>query len=222
MSTEHQQYSIANQAAAIERYATEHDLAVVATYVDKGKSGIVLDRREGLRSLLRDVVGGHASYKLILVYDVSRWGRFQDTDEAAHYEFLCRSAGIPVHYCAESFLNDGSLPNMIMKALKRMMAAEYSRELSAKVYQGIKHLVELGFRSGGTPGYGFRRLLVSATRQPKQELSFGQRKSLKEDRVVLTPGPAAEVECIRDIFRMFTQEGKFPKAIAEELNRKRI
>jgi hypothetical protein len=31
----------------------------------------------------------------------SRWGRFQDADESAHYEFLCKSAGIPVHYCAE-------------------------------------------------------------------------------------------------------------------------
>jgi len=46
-------------------------------------------------------VSGHAAYKAILVYDVSRWGPFQDNDEAAHYEFLCKSTGVPVHYCAE-------------------------------------------------------------------------------------------------------------------------
>jgi hypothetical protein len=25
---------------------------------------------------------------------VGRWGRFQDSDEAAHYEFLCKMSGI--------------------------------------------------------------------------------------------------------------------------------
>jgi DNA invertase Pin-like site-specific DNA recombinase len=37
----------------------------------------------------------------VLVYDVSRWGRFQDIDESAHYEFVCKQAGIKVAYCAE-------------------------------------------------------------------------------------------------------------------------
>jgi DNA invertase Pin-like site-specific DNA recombinase len=222
MSTEHQQYSTKNQAAAIAGYAAEHGYIVIASYVDEGRSGLVLNRREALRNLLRDVVSGHAPYNLILVYDVSRWGRFQDTDEAAHYEFLCRSSGIPVHYCAESFLNDNAPPNVIMKALRRMMAAEYSRELSVKVYRGAKRLVELGFRQGGIPGYGLRRMLVSATKQPKQQLQFGQRKSIQEDHVILVPGPEEEVNCIRDIFRMFADEKKFPKAIARELNRRGV
>jgi hypothetical protein len=56
-------------------------------------------------------------------------GRFQDTDEAAHYEFLCKRSGVPIHYCAEPFANDGTVPSSILKTLKRTMAAEYSREL---------------------------------------------------------------------------------------------
>ena len=75
---------------------------------------------------------GKTDHKAILVYDVRGWGRFQDTDEA-HYEFGARSAGIPVHYCAETFANDGSLPSSIMKALKRVMAGEYSRELGVEL-----------------------------------------------------------------------------------------
>jgi len=84
-------------------------------------------------------------YAAVLVYDVSRWGRFQDTDEAAYYEFLCKQAGIPVHYCAEPFPNDSTVSSSILKALKRSMAAEYSRELGVKVYAGKKRLVRLGF-----------------------------------------------------------------------------
>ena len=39
MSTEHQQYSIANQSAAIALYAAAHNLGIVRAFVDEGKSG---------------------------------------------------------------------------------------------------------------------------------------------------------------------------------------
>jgi len=58
--------------------------------------------------LIDDVRSGVADFSAILVYDVSRWGRFQDADESAYYEFICKEAGITVHYCAEQFENDGS------------------------------------------------------------------------------------------------------------------
>ena len=161
MSTEHQQYSLDNQRLAIQDYANSSNFSVVRTYTDGAKSGVVLKRRNGLRQLLQDVMGGNPGYKAILVYDVSRWGRFQDADEAAHYEFLCKSAGIPVHYCAEAFVNDGALPNMLVKALKRTMAGEYSRELGVKVLAGLRRLARIGFKQGGLPGYGLRRMLVS-------------------------------------------------------------
>jgi DNA invertase Pin-like site-specific DNA recombinase len=222
MSTEHQQYSQQNQSFAIQNYAEAHGFQVVRTYSDAAKSGVVLRRRTGLRQLLQDVVGKDPGYETILVYDVSRWGRFQDTDEAAHYEFLCKSAGIPVHYCAEVFANDGSLPSLIMKALKRTMAGEYSRELGVKVLAGQKHLAHLGFKQGGAPGYGLRRLLVSPDRRAKQTLEFGERKSLATDRVILVPGPANEVKCVRDIFRMLVSERMSVYGIARELNRRGI
>jgi DNA invertase Pin-like site-specific DNA recombinase len=219
MSTEHQQYSFDNQSAAIRAYAAKAGFAVTHTYSDAGKSGLVLKRRDGLRQLLNDVARGAAEYKAILVYDVSRWGRFQDADEAAHYEFLCKAAGIKVHYCAEQFSNDNSFSSSMMKALKRVMASEYSRELSVKVNEGSKRVSQCGFRIGGTPGYGLRRMLVSANRDPKCLLSRCERKSLQSDRIILVPGPDNEVRCVRDIFRMFTEKQKWPAAIAGELRR---
>lgn len=165
MSTEHQRYSLDNQFEGIQRYAESHGFEVVHTYSDGAKSGVALKRRTGLRQLLQDVICGSPSYRAILVYDVSRWGRFQDTDESAHYEFVCKSAGVPVHYCAESFANDGSLSSLIMKALKRTMAGEYSRELGTKVLAGQQRLAALGFKQGGTPGYALGRMLISADGQ---------------------------------------------------------
>src|SRR3954471_22642203 len=99
MSTEHQQYSLLNQAAGIRRYAEERGFLVVKTYSDPAKSGLGIRKRPGLRALLSDVVSKSAEFKVVLVYDVSRWGRFQDNDESAFYEFICKQAGIPVRYC---------------------------------------------------------------------------------------------------------------------------
>ena len=219
MSTERQQYSIEGQSAAIEAYAKLHNFEVVQTYTDNAKSGVSLKHRQGLQQLLQDVVRGAQPYQAILVYDVSRWGRFQDTDEPAHYEFLCKSAGVPIHYCAETFANDGTLPSLIMKALKRTMAGEFSRELGVKVLAGQKRLAVLGFKQGGSPGYGLRRLLVSSDRVPKQSLTSGERKSIATDRVILVPGPEHEIQVVRDIFGMLLSEKRTVHAIARELNR---
>ena len=92
MSTEHQQYSTENQGDAILRYADNaHNMQIVRTYSDEGKSGLNLSGRGGLRELLQDVESGRADYSVILVYDISRWGRFQDADESAYYGY-CANA----------------------------------------------------------------------------------------------------------------------------------
>jgi hypothetical protein len=72
-----------------------------------------------------------------------------------------------------------------MKALKRTMAGEYSRELGVKVLAGQQRLARLGFKQGGMPGYGLRRMLVSSDGQRKQVLASGERKSIATDRVIL-------------------------------------
>ena len=107
MSTEHQQYSTENQSDKIREYASRHGIEIIRTYADAGKSGLRIDGRASLQQLLNDVESGTADFTLILVYDVSRWGRFQDADESAYYEYRCKRAGIQVIYCAEQFENDG-------------------------------------------------------------------------------------------------------------------
>ena len=62
------------------------------------EDGLRIDGRQGLKDLIADVVLGRADFDHILVYDVSRWGRFQDADESAHYEFICKQAGVRVEY----------------------------------------------------------------------------------------------------------------------------
>ena len=127
MSTEHQKYSTENQADTIALYAAKRGFEIVRTYADAGKSGLRLDGREALQKLIADVRTGAADFTTILVYDVSRWGRFQDADESAYYEMLCKHAGLKVVYCAEQFDNDGSpAPDTSAADLIRPTGARWS------------------------------------------------------------------------------------------------
>jgi DNA invertase Pin-like site-specific DNA recombinase len=221
MSTDRQRYSIQNQAAVIAAYAHAHDLKIVRTYADEGESGLSTKNRAGLRKLIHDVCTGKADYDHLLVYDVSRWGRFQDSDEAAHYEFLCREAGVKVEYCAEQFENDGSMLSNIVKNLKRVMAAEYSRELSVKVHAAQSRIVRLGFRHGAPIGYGLRRGLYDEKKRLKGILTKGEVKSLQTDRVKVLPGPANEILIVKWIFQQCLN-GAGDSQTARELNRRKV
>jgi len=222
MSTEHQQYSTSNQMDAIREYAKRRGLEIVKDYSDEGKSGLNIQGRDSLAQMIRDVQNGQANFSSILVYDVSRWGRFQDADESAYCEYICRKAGVAVHYCAEQFENDGSPVSTIVKGVKRAMAGEYSRELSSKVFQGACRLIQLGFKQGGTAGFGLRRMLIDQSGARKALLKMGEQKSIQTDRVVLVAGPEEEIKIVRWIYHAFIAEGKSESEIAAILNAKGV
>ena len=221
-STDRQEYSTDNQSLVNRAYAATHRMTIVRTYSDEARSGLVIDRRDALKQLIDDVETENADFKVILVYDVSRWGRFQDPDEAAHYEYICKRAGIRVIYCAELFENDGSPYASMFKAIKRMAAADYSRDLSVKVFAGQSRLIKLGFRQGGSAGYGLRRQLVDQKGVVKGLLARGEWKSIQTDRVVLIPGPPDEIEIVRWIFTSFAKQRKSLRELARLLNQRGI
>ena len=222
MSTEHQQYSTDNQMAVIERYAADNDMELVATYSDEARSGLRYDTRPGMQQMLADAQKADSDFDAILVYDISRWGRFQDQDEAAALEFACRKARVQVHYCMDQFVNDGSPMSTVMKSLGRYMAADYSSKLSEKVFAGQCRLIRLGFRQGGAAGYGLRRMRIDQNREPQGVLDRGQYKSLQTDRVILVPGPDEEVKNVRWMYRQFVDGGKLEAEIAAQLNEQGI
>lgn len=222
MSTEHQQYSTDNQSAAILEYAARRGYQLVHRYADEGRSGLRVKGRPALKRLLADIESGRNDFSAVLVYDVSRWGRFQDPDEAASIELRCRQAGVAVHYCAEQFENDGSIGSSIIKTVKRAMAGEFSRELSSKVYLGQARVVSLGYLAGGTAGYGLRRQLLDRSGEIRGALGMGESKAVATDRVTIVPGPANEVQVVREIYERFVRGGLSEKQIAALLNQRGV
>jgi len=218
MSTDNQRYSLENQALLIARYAAERNIEVIQSYEDAGRSGVTTAGRDGLKALLKDVLSGQTPYNTILVVDVSRWGRFQDPDEAAHYEFICRSAGVKVEYCGEAFENDGSTSAVLIKHVKRIMAAEYSRQLSDRCVAGKRRVTLAGLVPGGATPFGLRRQAFNPDGSPGPVLQVGERRPRLEQTIRYIRGPEEETAIIRLIFKLFVTDRTGLSAVADILN----
>lgn len=222
MSTDHQKYSTENQADAIREYAERRNIVIAETFADDGRSGLTMEDRPALKRLIETVQSGEIGFTMILVLDVTRWGRFQDADESAYYEYICRRSGIDVQYVAEQFENDGSPVSTIVKSVKRAMAGEYSRELSVKVFAGQCRLIEMGYKQGGPAGYGLRRMLIDEQGKQKTVLRRGEHKSFQTDRVILVPGPQEEIDNVCWIYESFVGSGLRESEIAALLNQRGV
>lgn len=223
MSTDHQEYSTENQQDAIMAYAVVHNMHVHRIYADEGKSGVSLRGRLAMQRLLADAQSPQRDFDVVLVLDVTRWGRFQDLHEGTELEREFGRAGVEVHYVSEQFANDNSFISVIIKLIKQYMAAEYVRELSVKVFTGQKKLVLTGgFHMAGQAGFGLRRAMIDATGNIKQILERGERKSIQTDRVILVPGPDHEVEIVRWVYTTFLNKELDERGIADALNARGI
>src|SRR5262249_60878023 len=97
----------------------------------------------------------------VLCYDVSRFSRL-DPEEAGFHEYSLRRAGVRVLYTHEPGVNESGVTGHLVKALKRVLAHDYSQKLSQVVSRGLRAHAACGHWVGGRPPYGYRR----AIRQP--------------------------------------------------------
>jgi DNA invertase Pin-like site-specific DNA recombinase len=216
MSSDRQELSIGTQLEAIRLYADTHQIEVVRVYEDAAKSGLQISNREGMRCLLREVMDEPRPFDVVLVYDVSRWGRFQDIDAAAYYEYTCRLHGAAVIYVRESFGTESDPMTALLKTMKRAMAAEYARELGVKCRDGQDRAIQLGFQMGHLPAIGFTREAVDRD-GGRRFLGRRQLKGSQSERIAWIHGPQWEVDLARRIFRMYADAGGSIRGITRQL-----
>ncbi|MGC4394476.1 recombinase family protein [Hydrogenophaga sp. T2] len=216
MSSDRQELSIGTQLVAIRAYAALHEYNLVHVYEDAAKSGLAISNRDGMKQLLCDVMTDPRPFDVVLVYDVSRWGRFQDIDAAAYYEYTCRLNGVNVIYVQEPFGADDAPMTALLKTLKRAMAAEYARELGLKCRAGQDRAIQLGFQMGQLPCLGLRRVAIDRD-GGRRNLERGQGKANQTERIGWVPGPPEEVALVNRIFAMYAADGGTIKGTARQL-----
>ncbi len=217
-----QENSVEIQQDNVRAFADRHDIEIINEFADRGKSGLNAEGRPAFNDMM-EWVRTRDDFVLILVLDVSRWGRFQDTDLSAHYESLCTQHGKQVIYTNIGFTRDEDrLINQLRKSIDRYQSAEYSRTLSKKVFEGAAKVAHQGYRPGGPPPYAFHRMMLDENKEPDRILQPGQRKAIQNGRVVLVPGEPSQVEVVQEIFVLFVEKGFDERQIAGHLNAKGI
>jgi DNA invertase Pin-like site-specific DNA recombinase len=219
-----QEYSVEIQQEHVRKFAADHGVEIVKEFADRGVTGVVVDDRDAFNEMMRDYIHGPKREGLdyVLVYDVSRWGRFQKDDEAAHYSYECSSRGIGVVFSTMGFPKENDLFYNVYLNFERWRAAKYSQELSVKVWKGCSKIASYGYWAGGMPPYGMRRLLIDEQKKPVRVMERGEHKAIHNQRTILVPGSDSEVETIREIFKSFVNKHRQPEEIAAMLNDRQI
>ena len=214
-----QENSVAIQQEQVLQWATENGVDVIHEFADRGKSGLTAEGRDAFNDMMENWVRRRDDFQLVLCLDVSRWGRFQDFDLSATYSADCKRHGKQVVYTTLGKPKANDPLHQVYVQFERFRAAQYSRELSDKVFRGCVKVVQQGYWAGGSPPYGLERQLLDEQRRPVQVLQPGQRKGIQNQRVTLTPGEDDRAGTVRRIFRDCAEGGLDPRAIAAALNR---
>ena len=216
-----QENSIPIQAERVRKWADENRVEIIHEFADAGKSGLNAEGRPAFTEMMDQWVRTRNDFQYVLCLDVSRWGRFQDLDLSARYSSECREHGKQVIYTTIGKRDDDRFTPVVVQ-LERFRAAEYSRELSDKVWRGCKKISELGYSAGGSPPFGLRRMLLDEKREPVGVLEPGKRKAIQNQRVTLIVDDGLAAKTIRRIFHEFVELGHSEYLIAERLNADRI
>jgi DNA invertase Pin-like site-specific DNA recombinase len=217
-----QEQSVPLQREYGNAFGAQYGIEIIHDEADEGKSGLLgPEHRPGFKRLLENWIENPDApqFDYVLVYDESRWGRFQNPDEAAHYEFLCAQRGKKVIYMASGFPTEGNqLLAHLNTSMKRHMAAEFSRELSQKVFRGCVEVSRRGYSAGGIASYGMARMLLDADKNPMYLLKDGEHKAISNARVIFVPSEDGTADVVKRIFNLFVKEGKNADEIADLLN----
>ena len=240
-STDRQEQSIPDQKKALEAYAAEHGLRLVKFYIDDAISGTSTLGRQAFQQMIGDAESPTHRFDIIVVYDVKRFGRI-DNDEAGYYRYILRTHGVEVRYVSENF--NGDTTDDLLRPVKQWQARQESRDLSKVTIRGLLSKSDTGFWMGGTPPYGYdlryenadgkflfvlcympdgSKQLLDEKRTLVRTLARGESLSIsKRDHARLVPSDPKRVKIIKRLFKMYAEQGKGYRSLADTLNQEGI
>ena len=222
-STNMQEVSIDDQRAACRAKAAEMGCVISREFVPpKGyASGLTIDKDPGFREMLRLAEAGGHGASCLIIYSVSRFGRLDPEAKIYWEQRFKKQGGLQIIYVKDDFKNDGSIGDVIMRAVKHSEAHQYSIKLSEDTLRGCKTHAARGTSCGGRAPYGYDRMIMDASGAEVKRLGPGQHKADKLQRIVWVPGDPQKVKVVLSIFEM-SNRGKGLFTIVDELNKQGI
>lgn len=228
---------------------------LVPAFVDDGRRGSDEDR-PGLRSLM-DYCRSHpvrirsgSDYLPIFVQSTDRLGRFLEPMKIFSYLNELKELGYDVYSISEKIrFIGGNIGDWIQIVVRSDQATGYSVRLSHDSMRGGLQTAERGFLAGGTPSYGFDRVLVGADGKArnryvnlpgkrvakytmegelvgnldpivrKGKLVAPSLDKSNSDHVTRIPGEPLKVKAVERLFELFVEDRRGFRTIADTLNR---
>ncbi|MFN3484622.1 MAG: recombinase family protein, partial [Planctomycetota bacterium] len=230
---------------------------VLATFEDDGLRGHD-ETRPGLLAVLQyarthpNPVRSNADFIPVLVYELSRFGRFDDSKKIFAYFVEIEKYGYEFYSVTERIRSRGNIADFVQAIIKSEQAYDYSVNLSKYGLRTGCSLAEKGWWPGGAAPYAYDRMSYGPDGKPKYRYTTrldksvekrtpdgtlveilppiedkGKRRSaysdkLKGDRVKLVPSDPKMVEVVRLIFEKYVKEGWGLRRIASLLNTKGV
>lgn len=216
-----QENSVPLQREFVTELLKKWGVSIIHEESDEGVSGLTAHRPGFQRLFDNWILNSDApQFDYVVVYDVSRWGRFEDADEAGYYEYQCKQAGKKVIYARQGFpIENQEDMAQVQTVFERIAAFRYSKKLSEDVIRGCLKISGQGYSVGGTAPYGLARMLLSADeRKPIRIMKKGEHKSIANERITFIPKNDETTRTVEQIFDLFTYHQYNLSEITDVLN----
>lgn len=162
--------SIEGQLRECSKFAEEHDIHIVDTYIDRAMTG-TNDQRPDFQRMLADSEKP-VPWDIVLIYAIDRFGR--DSIEIALNKYKLKKNGKTLisatQRTSENIDGSKNLDGILLENIYIGMAEYYSAELSQKTKRGMHETRLKGNFIGGTPNYGYsvvnNKFVVNETEAP--------------------------------------------------------
>ncbi|UCB56734.1 MAG: recombinase family protein [Candidatus Omnitrophota bacterium] len=215
-STDLQEASLEQQREKILLFAEEHSIKVIEFFAEEA-CGENVEGRPQFRRMI-DCCKGQDNFQYVFVYDISRWGRFENPKEAVYWEVEIEKAGKKLVFVSEGFKED-NIGTSITNFVKSAEASEYLKNIRRQTTRGMIYNAKQGFWMGGRPPYGYDRAIVE-NGKIIGVLPQGKQKGIKDQKIKLVINKQ-QAKVIRIIYIMFAKQGLSVRSIATYLNQSR-
>lgn len=188
-------FSLEAQEAEIRAFAEARKINIVGKYTDEGKSGKNAEHRPAFTQMMEDIRSKKDNIRYVLVFKLSRFAR--NTSDTAKYLQELSSYGIGLLGIKDGIDTSTVTGKMIANIMGAVAEVELEN-IHEQTLAGRQQKARNGLWNGAQAPFGY---------------------SLKDKKLMIYP---KEAETVKEIFRLYTEEGQSISYIAKKLNDENI
>ena len=188
-------FSLDAQEEEIRAYAKMRGINIVGKYSDEGKSGKNAEHRPAFNQMMADIRSKKDNVRYVLVFKLSRFAR--NTSDTAKYLQELASFGVGLLGVKDGIDTSTATGKMIANIMGAVSEMELEN-IHEQTLAGRQQKARSGLWNGAQAPFGY---------------------SIVDKQLVICP---EEAEIVKEIFRLYTEEGQSIQYITKKLNDENI